>query len=105
MGFFSFGESKLRDKIIFTQKNRIQTLDKEIKDLKEKLGNREDEVVNLRRDYEKSKERLVDQIVGLSDKFADINQKMLEIAHENSRLKLMIETKKEKSVKKDKKRK
>ena len=102
---FGFGEaSRLNEKIIYTQKNRIQNLEKEVKDLKDKFGNLETEQEKKREHYEKSKERLVDQIIGLSDKFAEINQKMLEIAHENSRLKLMLETKSVKNVKKKKKK-
>ena len=92
MGIFDlFGSSgRLRDKIIFTQKQRILTLEKELTDIKGSLGKKEDEVVEIRTNFEKSKERLVDQIIELSDKFAGINQKMLDIAHENAKMKHLL---------------
>ena len=99
MGLFSFFRSdsaQLREKIIFTQKNRIGSLERDLKDSRERLEKKEEETSKIRDQYEKSKERLVDQIIELSDKFADINQKMLDIAHENARLKHMVQGKKKK---------
>ena len=54
------------------------------------LSDREDELRSNRATHDRSKERLVEQIIGLSDKFADINQRMLDIANENSRLKVLV---------------
>ena len=95
MGLFSwiFGSEtmKMRDKIIFTQKHRVTRLEKEVSDIRSELAKRDDELNRTRDSFEKSKERLVEQIIQLSDKFAEINQMMLDIAHENARLKMIVD--------------
>ena len=88
---FGSENSHMRDKIIFTQKHRITTLEKDVSDLRSNMDNREDELNRAREGFEKSKERLVEQIIQLSDKFAEINQRMLDIAHENTRLKMIVD--------------
>ena len=102
VGLFDwFGSSgRLRDRIIFTQKQRIVGLEKEIVDLRGSVVKRDDEIDKIRTNFEKSNERLVDQIIELSDKFAGINQKMLDIAHENAKLKHLIGHKKGKKKEK-----
>jgi len=80
----------LKDKIIYTQKSRISSLESEIKALKNVITSKDSEVKGVRTNFERSKERLIDQIIELSDKFADINQNMLDIAHENARMKVIL---------------
>ena len=86
-GLFRSKHDALKEKIIFTQKNRIGSLEGEVQELKQVLRSREEETKGLRTNFDRSKDRLVDQIIELSDKFADINQRMLEMAHENAKLK------------------
>ena len=102
MGIFDwFGSgSRLRDRIIFTQKQRILGLEKETAELRANVGKKEEEVVKLRDNFEKAKERLVDQIIDLSDKFAGINQKMIDIAQENAWMKHLLDYKREKKKEK-----
>lgn len=104
MGIFDwFGSgSRLRDRIIFTQKQRILSLEKETTELRVGVNKREDEIGKIRDSFEKAKERLVDQIIDLSDKFAGINQKMIDIAQENVQLKHLVEYRKD--SKKEKKK-
>jgi hypothetical protein len=35
-------------------------------------------------------ERLIDQIIKMSDKFAGLNERSMNVAHENARLKLLL---------------
>jgi predicted nucleic acid-binding Zn-ribbon protein len=111
LGLFSwlFGSEtmKIRDKIIFTQKHRITSLEKDVEGIRNELVKKDDELNRTRDGFERSKERLVEQIIQLSDKFAEINQRMLDIAHENARLKMIVDKgeKKPKEKKPRKKRK
>lgn len=93
-GFFKSEADTLREKILFTQKSRITTLENQLDTLRSMNERRTAEVERLREQHDHAKDRLVDQIVALSDKFADLNHKMLDIAHENSRLKLLVESRK-----------
>jgi len=94
----------IKDKVILTQKNRINTLESDVTDMKNLLSRKDGEMREVRTNFERSKERLVDQIVELSDKFAGIHQEVMSVAHENGKLKGRIEHKPS-SDKKGKKRK
>ena len=86
----------LKEKIIVSQKGRIAQLEKELDDHKNHVVSKDGELREIRTNFERSKDRLVDQIIDLSDKFAAINQKMLDIAHENARLKMVSDNRKKK---------
>lgn len=86
----------LREKIIFTQKSRIETLEKEMEDLKKNLSIKDGEISEARTNFDRSKERLVDQIIELSDKFATISTEMRDLAFDNAKMKSQIEYKKKK---------
>lgn len=94
-GLFKSRSEIVKEKVIFSQKSRISSLEHDLDELKRKLGEKEDDHRKDRTNFERSKERLVDQIIGLSDKFADINQRMLDIANENARLKVLTRDNKE----------
>ena len=82
MGLFSLFRPKheiLREKIIFTQKARISSLEHEVDDLRRVMYGKDKEMKETRTNFEKSKERLVDQIVTLSDKFADVNHRLIDL--------------------------
>ena len=109
MGIFNLFKSSdnlLKERVRFTQQARIVSLEREINELKDSAKGKDDEIKETRTNFERSKERLVDQIVDLSDKFAELNHGMLGLAHElkvqlksgitNSKL---IETKKSKKKK------
>ena len=95
-GLFRSEADTLRERILFTQKSRITTLENQLDQVRGMHDRRQNEIERLREQHERGKEKLVDQIVALSDKFADLNHKMLEIAHENARLKLLVESRKKK---------
>lgn len=102
-GLFRSKADILKEKIIFTQKNRIESLETEMDEMKRTVRTKDEEVRTVRVTFDRSKERLVEQIIELSDKFADINQRMLDMAHENARLKysrgdksMMLEDKRQK---------
>lgn len=85
MGFlnlFKSNDTVLKEKIIFTQKARIASLEREMNELKDGLKTKDSEIKETRTNFERSKERLVDQIVELSDKFAELNHGMLGLANE-----------------------
>ncbi len=86
-GLFRSKADVLKEKIIFTQKNRIESLETEVEEMKRSVRTKDEEVRTVRVTFDRSKERLVDQIIELSDKFADINQRMLDLAQENAQLK------------------
>ncbi|MFQ5620435.1 MAG: hypothetical protein ACE5FT_01170 [Candidatus Nanoarchaeia archaeon] len=86
-GLFRSKASVLKEKIIFTQKNRIGSLENELEEVKRQLKMKDDQNHQARGNFERSKDRLVEQIIDLSDKFADINQRMLDMAAENASLK------------------
>ena len=88
-GLFRSKSDVLKEKIIFTQKNRIGSLEDEVGELKKAVRNKDSEVSGMRTNFDRSKDRLVEQIIDLSDKFADINQRMLDMAAENARFKLI----------------
>lgn len=93
MGLFDLFKPKtevLKDKIIFTQKNRINSLENELSALKKVINTKENETKEVRSNFERSKERLIDQIIELSDKFAGMNSQIMEIAHENARMKVLL---------------
>lgn len=92
----------IKDKIIVTQKTRITTLERDVDDLKNLLSRKDGEVREVRTNFERSKERLVDQIVELSDKFAGIQQDIMSVAHENGQLKGQLEFKPKSSEKQKK---
>ena len=97
MGFFDFFKPEaqmLREKIIFTQKHRITKLENELDEYRGHVKKKDEDIDRARNNYDKAKERLVEQIVELSDKFADNNQRMLDIAHENAKLKMLVEQQK-----------
>jgi len=97
MGLFDLFKSdakQVREKIIFTQRTRISALEQEIAEVKKLYDKRDDELNRLRDGHEKSKERLIEQIVKLSDKFAGLNERSMNVAHENARLKLLLHQKK-----------
>lgn len=95
-GLFRSEADVLRERILFTQKSRITTLENQLETLRDMYQKRQADVERLREQHDRAKDRLVDQIVALSDKFADLNHKMLDIAHENARLKLLVESRKKK---------
>jgi len=86
-------DSVIKDKVLVTQKNRITSLERDVDDLKNLLSRRDGELREVRTNYDRSKERMVDQIVELSDKFAGIHQDIMSVAHENGQLKARIEFK------------
>jgi predicted nucleic acid-binding Zn-ribbon protein len=94
MGLFDLFRSdskQVRDKIIYTQKTRIATLEKEVNDVKKIHDKRETELNRLRDSHEKMKDRLIEQIVKMSDKFASLNERTMNVAHENARMKLLLQ--------------
>jgi predicted nucleic acid-binding Zn-ribbon protein len=96
MGLFDWLSSdskQVREKIIFTQRTRISALEQELGEVKKVHDKREDELNRLRDSHERTKERLIDQIVKLSDKFAGLNERSMNVAHENARLKLLLHQK------------
>ncbi|HLC84694.1 MAG TPA: hypothetical protein VJH22_02795 [Candidatus Nanoarchaeia archaeon] len=97
-GLVKSREEILKDKILFTQKGRIQSLEHELDEVKRMVSSRDDEMKKHRGDFDRHKERLVDQIVGLSDKFADLNQRMLDIANENARMRVLLKSDKHSQV-------
>lgn len=97
MGLFDVFRSdakQVREKIIFTQRTRISALEQEIGEVKKLYDKRDDELNRVRDSQERSKERLIEQIVKLSDKFAGLNERSMNVAHENARLKLLLHQKK-----------
>ena len=97
MGLFSWlnGEAHaIREKIIVTQRTRISALEQECSELKKVHDKKDDELNRLRDSHERGRERLIDQIVKLSDKFAGLNERSMNVAHENARLKLMLSQRK-----------
>lgn len=99
MGFFSWifpsnDSTRIRERVMFTQKQRINALERDLERSKRTLESKEDELNRTRDNHETKKERLVEQIIRLSDKFADLNQEMLNIAHDNTKLRALIETRK-----------
>jgi len=97
MGLFDWLSSdsrQVREKIIFTQRTRISALEQEVSEVKKLHDKREDELNRLRDAHERTKERLIEQIVKLSDKFASLNERSMNVAHENARLKLLLHQKK-----------
>ena len=106
MGLFDLfkpGDSVIKDKVIVTQKNRITSLERDVDDLKNLLSRKDGEIREVRTNYDRSKERMVDQIVELSDKFAGIQQDIMSVAHENGQLKARIEFQGEAAQKNSKK--
>ena len=93
LDLFRTGDPIIKDKIILTQKNRITALERDVQDLKEMINGREGELREVRTNFDRSKERMVDQIVELSDKFAGIQQDIMTVAHENGKLKGALEYK------------
>lgn len=96
MDIFRSQSDVLKEKIIVSQKGRIAALEKEVEETRGHMLQKDGELRELRTNFERSKDRLVDQIIDLSDKFAEINQRMLDIAHENARLKIQVDGKKKK---------
>ena len=97
MGLFDWLTSDgrtVREKIIFTQRTRISALEQEIGEVKKQHDKKEDELNRFRDSNERAKERLIEQIVKLSDKFAGLNERSMNVAHENARLKLLLHQKK-----------
>ncbi|HSU72471.1 MAG TPA: hypothetical protein VLJ21_01320 [Candidatus Binatia bacterium] len=97
MGLLSWLQSdakQIREKIIFTQRTRISALEQELGEIKKLHDKREDELNRLRDSHERTRERLIEQIVKLSDKFAGLNERSMNVAHENARLKLLLHQKK-----------
>ena len=90
LGLFGSDSTTMRDRIIHTQKQRIVKLEEEVDAIKAQLNNKHEEVSAMREKHESAKERLVEQIVDLSDKFAANHSKVLEIAEENARLKSIM---------------
>jgi|SRR3989344_2331751 len=90
-GFFRSDSSAVRDKIIYTQKQHIVKLEDDLHNLKQQVDDRHNEIRTLREKHDLAKERLIEQIVDLSDKFATNHSKVLQIAEENARLKIMLE--------------
>ncbi|MBD3310398.1 hypothetical protein GF351_04220 [Candidatus Woesearchaeota archaeon] len=83
MGLFDFWKAdskQLREKIIFTQKARIISLQEEVKELKKHKAKAEEELRWVRKDTEKKHDKLTDQLIELSNKFADLHGRMLDIA-------------------------
>lgn len=97
MGLFDWLSSDgkmIREKIIVTQRTRISALEQELNEIKKLHDKKEDELNRTRDAHERSKERLIEQIVKLSDKFAGLNERSMNVAHENARLKLLLHQKK-----------
>lgn len=93
MDLFKPRQDVMREKIIYTQKNRITSLEKDLDEVKQLVRLRESELKEVRTNFERGKERLVDQIIELSDKFAEINDSVAKMAHENGRFKALLEAK------------
>jgi predicted nucleic acid-binding Zn-ribbon protein len=97
MGFLNWFNSDatvIRDKIIYTQRTRLSAIEQELSEVKKLHDKKEDELNRLRDAHERTKERLIEQIVKLSDKFAGLNERSMNVAHENARLKLLLHQKK-----------
>lgn len=97
MGLFDWIKSDattVRDKIIFTQRARITAIEQELGEVKKLYDKKEDELNRTRDSHERIKERLIEQIVKLSDKFAGFNERAMNVAHENARLKLLLQQRK-----------
>ena len=97
MGLFELFRPKsdiLKEKIIFTQKSRITGLERDVEELKAMIGRKDGELKEVRTNFERGKDRLIDQIIDLSDKFAEINDTVAKMAHENGRLKTLVEHRK-----------
>ena len=97
MGLFDWIKSDaatVREKIIFTQRARISALEQELTEIKKLHDKKEDELNRTHDAHERSKERLIDQIVKLSDKFASLNERSMNVSYENARLKLMMQQRK-----------
>ncbi len=69
-GLFRSKADVLKEKIIFTQKNRIESLETEVEEMKRSVRTKDEEVRTVRVTFDRSKERLVDQIIELSDTYA-----------------------------------
>lgn len=96
MGLFDFLRSEahaMKDKIIFTQKQRIVKLEEELSKLNAKLDDKHDEISKVRETHDAAKERLVEQIVDLSDKFAANHSQVISLADDNARMKVLLERK------------
>lgn len=94
MGFLDIIRPKaaVQEKIIFTQKSRITNLEKDISDMKALVRLRESELKDVRTNFERGKERLVDQIIELSDKFAEISDMVAKVHSENGRLRSVVDS-------------
>ncbi|MBI4150910.1 hypothetical protein HY492_02180 [Candidatus Woesearchaeota archaeon] len=93
MGLFDWikGESTtMREKIIVTQRTRISALEQELGEVKKMHDKKDDELNRVRETHERGKERLIEQIIKMSDKFAGLNERSMNVAHENARLKLLL---------------
>lgn len=86
-------KTAMHEKIIYTQKSRISNLEKDMDEIKQALRLKESELKDVRTNFEKGKDRLVDQIIDLSDKFAEINDVVAKVHNENGRLKSLVESK------------
>lgn len=95
MGLFDIFRPKtaMHEKLLYTQKSRISSLEKDLEELKQAIRLKESEIKEMRTNFDKGKERLVDQIIDLSDKFADISDMVAKVHHENGRLKSVVESK------------
>ncbi len=82
LNLFKSSDTILKEKVIFTQKARISSLERELNDVKLALKSKDSEINESRANFERSKERLVDQIVELSDKFAELNHSMIGLAND-----------------------
>ena len=85
-------KTAMHEKIIYTQKSRISGLEKDIEEMKQALRMRDSELKEVRT-TSKRKDRLVDQIIDLSDKFAEVNDVVAKVHTENGRLKSLVESK------------
>jgi len=86
-------KTAMHEKIIYTQKSRISNLEKDLEEIKQALRMRDSELKEVRTNFERGKDRLVDQIIDLSDKFAEINDVVAKVHTENGRLKSLVESK------------
>ncbi len=84
----------LREKIISSQKEEIDRVQEELSTLRNHVKQKEEEMSVIHEKHDETKERLVSQIVDLSNKFADNHQRVIDIAQENARLKVILETQK-----------
>lgn len=88
--FFRSEVEGMKDRIIYTQKERIVKLEQELEATKGHVNDKHAEIAKIRENHDTIKERLIEQIVDLSDKFSTNHSKVMQIAEENARMKILL---------------